>query len=199
MKARHFDGDAAMNKIRRLFYALVIGLVGIGSLYAADLENGFLDIKWGTSIFELPHFVKVSEKYDVSYYLNPQKSYTLFDVDVLNVVYGFYDQKFFAAYVDIDSIEVFSRLKKHISDKYGRPRTTLNVENDQTVYDWKHKDVKIKLKHYEKKGKMKLGFYYTPLSKKVNRAQREEFPEMRKPTFPLDERRLKDALDVMGF
>ena len=199
MTSRHFAGDAAINKIWRLIYGLIISVVGIGSLYAADLENGFLGIKWGSSIFDLPHFVKVSEKYDVSYYLNPKKSYTLFNEDVSNVVYGFYAQKFFAAYVDLESIEVFSRLKKHISDKYGRPRTTLNVENEQTVYDWKHKDIKIKLKHYEKKGKMKLGFYYTPLSKKVNRAQREEFPEMRKPTFPLDERRLKDALDVMGF
>jgi hypothetical protein len=188
-----------MAKMRCLGYGLIIFLAGIGSLGAADLANGFLGIKWGTEISELPHFINISEKYDVSYYIDPRKSYTLFDIEVLEVVYGFYAQKFFAVYVNLESIDVFSRLKQRITEKYGQPRTSLNVRDDQTVYDWKVKDTRIKLKHYEKLGKMKLGFYYTPLSEKVNAAQREAFPEMRKPLFPLDERRLQDALDVMGF
>ena len=188
-----------MAKMRRLVLGLIIFLAGIGSLGAADLENGFLGIKWGTDISELPHFINISEKYDVSYYVDPRKSYTLFDVDVLEVMYGFYSQKFFAVYVNIESIDVFSRLKQHITEKYGQPGISLNVKNDQTVYAWKYKDTKIKLKHYEKLGKMKLGFYYTPLSTKVNAAQREAFPEIRRPVFPLDDRRLKEAIDLMGF
>ena len=46
---------------------------------------------------------------------------------------------------------------------------------------------------------MKLGFYFAPLAAKVNKAQREEFPPPRKSVFPLDERRLREALEVMGF
>lgn len=174
-------------------------LISLGSLQAADLKDGFLGIKWETSISELPHFVKFAEKYDVSYYANPNKSYTLFGVDVPNVTYGFYGDKFFAAYVDVGSIEVFGQLKEHIIQQYGSPRTTLKFESGQTIYNWKYADTKIKLKLFENDGKMKLAFYYAPLAQKVNKAQREAFPPPRKPVFPLDQRRLGEAMEVMGF
>jgi hypothetical protein len=188
-----------MAKMKPVVYGLLFFLAGIGPLGAADLENGFLGIQWGTDISELPHFVQLSDNFNVTYYVDPRKSYTLFDVDVLEVVYGFYDQKLFATYINIESLDLFSRLKQHITEKYGLPRTTLNVINEQTEYVWNYKNTRIKLKHYEKLGKMKLGFYYTPLAAQVNVAQREAFPEVRQPTFPLDDRRLRDALDVMGF
>ena len=115
------------------------------------------------------------------------------------VTYAFHSAKFFAAYVDVASIDVFGKLKDHISRKYGSPRTTLNFNAGQRIYNWKYQDTKIKLKLYENVGKMKLGFYYQPLTRKVNKAQREAFPPPSKPIFPLDERRLGDAMEVFGF
>ena len=188
-----------MNKIKKIVYVLVVIFMSIGILAAADLKDGFLGIKWGTDISGLPDFVKVAEKFDVSYYGNPKKSYTLFDIDVPYVTYAFHNAKFYAAYVDIASIDVFGRLKNHISQKYGTPRTTLKFTEGQRIYNWKYQDTKIKLKLNENDGQMKLGFYYKPLSNKVNQAQREAFPPPRKPLFPLDERRLSDALEVYGF
>ena len=55
---------------------------------------------------------------------------------------------------------------------------------------------------------MKLAFYYTPLAKKVNQAQREKFLQMPADDFSIDshsrqqaidDRRLQQAIDVMGF
>ena len=46
---------------------------------------------------------------------------------------------------------------------------------------------------------MKLGFYYDPLTRKANKAQREAFPPPGKPVFPLDEGRLGEAMEVFGF
>ena len=46
---------------------------------------------------------------------------------------------------------------------------------------------------------MKLGFYYEPLTSKINKALQEAFPPPRKPLFPLNERRLREAMEVMGF
>jgi hypothetical protein len=69
-------------------------------------------------------------------------------------------------------------------------------------------DTRIKLKLYEKEGKMKLAFYFTPLTRKVNQAQRDLFPQMPAEDFSLDsrsrqqaidDRRLQQAIDVMGF
>ena len=188
-----------MRILKQLICIAALFLISLGVLQADDLKDGFLGIKWETSISELPHFVKMSEKYDVSYYANPNKSYTLFGVDVPYVIYGFYGDRFFAAYVDVASIEVFGQLKEHITQKYGSPRTTLKFESGQTIYNWKYADTKIKLKLFENEGKMKLGFYYAPLARKVIKAQREAFPPPRKPVFPIDERRLGEAMEVMGF
>jgi hypothetical protein len=47
---------------------------------------------------------------------------------------------------------------------------------------------------------MKMAFYYTPLSRKVNESQQEAFHEnFRRPRFPLDDRRMQRAKDVMEF
>ena len=188
-----------MRPLKHLLIGLIVTLTGSAPLWAADLETGFMGIKWGTSISELAHFAKISERYDISYYVNPQKSYTLFEIDIPSVIYGFYEGKFFAAYVNVETIDVFNQLKKQLNQKYGSPRTTLDVINDQKIYNWKYKDAKIKLKLYEKERIMKLGFYHTSLSKRVNKTQREAFPQPRQPAFPLNERKLKDAIDVMGF
>jgi hypothetical protein len=188
-----------MRRFKQLVYILFFLFINSGASPAADLQDGFLDIQWGTNIADLPDFVKVAEKHDVIYYGNPKKSYTLFDVDVPYVTYAFYSAKFFAAYVDVASIDVFGKLKEHITKKYGSPRTTLKFNEGQRIYNWKYQDTIIKLKLYENEGQMKLGFYYAPLASKVNKAQREAFPPPRKPTFPLDERRLGEAMEVFGF
>ncbi|MCP4629930.1 MAG: hypothetical protein GY850_41450 [bacterium] len=180
-------------------YILALLLIGIGVPRAADLKDGFLGIPWGTDIRDLPQFVKVSEKAGVIYYGNPNKSYTLFDVDVPYVTFAFHSAKFFAAYVDVASIDVFGKLRQHITQKYGTPRTTLKFSEGQRIYNWKYRDTKIKLKLYENEGNMKLGFYYSPMAGKINKEQREAYPPPRKPIFPLDERRLSDAMEVYGF
>ena len=177
----------------------VFAILLIGIAPAADLKDGFLGIQWGTDIADLPNFVKVGEKHDVVYYGNPNKSYTLFNVDVPYVTYAFHSAKFFAAYVDVESIDVFSQLKQHISQKYGTPRTTLKFSAGQRIYNWKYKDTKIKLKLYQNEGKMKLGFYYRPLANKVNKETREAYPPPRNPVFPLDDRRMREAMEVYGF
>ena len=190
-----------MKRLNRLVYVLTILLFGISLSHSADLKNNFLGIKWGTDIAELTDYVKISEKNGVSYYGNSKRVYTIFGVETPYVIFGFYKDKFFAAYIDIESIALFNRVKKHITQKFGSPRTILNVKVQQTIYRWKYEDTKIKLKLYEKEGKMKLGFYYTPIATKVNQAQREEFLQLPKVDIPPynKELRLKEALDVMGF
>jgi hypothetical protein len=188
-----------MKRIKRLFYVLVFISIGLEVLHAADLKDGFLGIRWGTNLSDLADLVKVSEKNDVSYYRNPKISYTVFDIETPYVVFGFYKNKFFAAYVQVESIQVFNRVIDHFTQKFGSPRKILKVLEQQTIYRWKHEDTKIKLKLHDKEGKMKLSFYYTPLSVKVNEAQQTVFPTIPKPSSQSEKRKLKDAMEVMGF
>jgi len=197
-----------MERFNQITYGLVFILISTGVLHAADLQIGFLGIDWGTHISGLSGYSKVSRKGDVSYYVTPQKPYTIFGVEAADVIFGFFKDQFFAAYIAVESIEVFDRAKNQITQKFGPPQTILKTQNRQTIFSWKQTDTRIKLKLFEKEGKMKLAFYYVPLSAKVNQAQREIFPAIPAQDFSLDsrsrqqaidDRRLQQAIDVMGF
>jgi hypothetical protein len=188
--------------------ALACLFILTGVLHAAELREGFLDIKWGTHISELPNFKKISGKDDVVYYENPTRIYTVYEVEDPSIIYGFYKDQFFATYVQVDTFTVFERVRDHISEKFGTPKTKLKMKARQTIHRWKHQGIKIKLKLYELKGRMKLAFYYTPLSNKVNAAQQAVFPTIPKRFTTLDEGsrqdiqkdlKLQRALDVMTF
>ncbi len=197
-----------MKRFKQILYGLVLMFISAGILHGTDLQEGFLGTNWGADISDLTGLSKLSQKGDVSYYRNPQKSYTVFGIDTANVIFGFFKDKFFAVYIAVDSIEVFDRTKNHLTQKFGSPLTILKTKNQQTIFSWKQTNTRIKLKLYEKDGKIKLAFYNAPLAKKVNQAQREIFPQIPAEDFSIDnrsrqqaidDRRLKQAIDVMGF
>ena len=196
-----------MRSLKYVVSGLAILLTITGGLHAAELNESFLGIKWGTNISELPKFKKISGKDDVAYYQNPDKVYTVFEVENPSVLYGFYKDQFFATYIQVNSFTVFERVKEHISEKFGPPETTLKMKARQTIHKWKHQDIKIKLKLFEAEGKMKLAFYYTPLSNRLNAAEQGDFPAISEREFTLDEKskqeiqkdlKMQRAVDVMG-
>ena len=183
---------------------LKIFIYGVGFLFffsgiagAADIQDDFLGVKWTTNISELPDFKKLSGKDDVAYYENPTEIYTVFEVKNPSVIYGFYKGQFFATYIQVNTFTVFERVKEHISEKFGPPKTTLKMKARQTIHRWKHQGIKIKLKLFELEGKMKLAFYYTPLSNKVNEAQEGSFPTNTERVFTLDEGTKKEINDEL--
>jgi hypothetical protein len=197
-----------MRKFKQMVYSLIFIFVSTGIIHGTELQEGFLGTNWGTNISELTGFSKVSKKGEVSYYRNPQKTYTVFGVGTANVIFGFFKDKFFAAFIAVESIEVFDRAKDRLTQKFGSPKTILKTQNRQTIFSWKQADTRIKLKLNEKEGKMKLAFYYTPIAGKVNQVQRDMFPQIPAEDFSsdsrsrqqaIDDRRLRQSIDVMGF
>ena len=197
-----------MIKLKPIISGLLFVFLINGNLLAADLQKGFLGTNWGADISELTDLNKVSQKGDVSYYRNPQLTYSMLGLDKASVILGFFKTKFFAAYIAVESIEIFERAKNHLTQKLGSPQTILKTQNQQTIFSWRQTKIRVKLKLYEKEGKMKLAFYYTPIATKVNQTQREIFPPALPEDFSidsrtrqqvLDERRLERAIDVMGF
>jgi hypothetical protein len=181
------------------FFLFLLLLAGLESTYAADLKDGFSGIKWGTDISDLNNFKKIGSSERVSYYLNPEKIHTIYKIDVPHVVFGFYNDQLFAVFAVIEKFEVYSKLKSELMAKFGNPETTLTAKNEQTIYKWKHKDIKIKLKLRGMDDKMKLAFYYTPLSNEVNESRVEEFPEKSYRFFPIEKNKKWERIPLLEF
>jgi len=151
--------------------------------HAAELESGFMETKWATPANDLKGFTKVGGDEKIAYYVNSQRKYTFFGNEVSDhVVYGFYEDKFFAVYANIEGIDIFSQIKRYIQNKYGVPSKTSretrsdlptltsrrDTRGDLTTYVWRLKQTQIKFKHHETSGKMKISIYYLPIAKQAN-------------------------------
>jgi nitrate reductase beta subunit len=86
-----------------------------------------------------------------------------------------------------------------MKSKYGIPEQTKQLKGEQTIYRWKYKDTKIKLKLNSSENTMKLAFYYTPLSKKVNEAQQEKFQKKSFKFFPIDKNKTPEFMPLLQF
>jgi hypothetical protein len=187
-----------MRKPNYLVFLMLFFLMSGGNLHAADLKDGFFDIPWKANLSQMDGFQKVRENLNVSYFTNPGRVYAIDDIRISNVIYGSYADQFFAVYINIETIEVFSQLRRHMNQSYGLPKITKSMPAEQTTYQWKHKQAKIKLKIYENRNNMKMAFYYTPLSRQVNEGQQEAFYEnFKSPVFPLDDSQMQNAIDLL--
>ena len=185
-----------MRRPLALIFLLVLFLANTGRPIAADLEDGFFGIPWKTNLSQLSGFKNVGRNLSVDYFVNPKRIYTIETIKIPDVVYGAYANQFFAVYINIETIEVFSQLRRHFNTKYGVPKISMGTPEQQTTYQWKRQKTKIKLKTYRDRNKMKMAFYYTPLSRRANEAQHEAYLEnFRNPVFPLDESREQQAID----
>ncbi|MEJ2100358.1 MAG: hypothetical protein P8X68_10310 [Desulfobacterales bacterium] len=192
-----------MRKPIYLIFFTIVLLMKTGNLAAADLKNGFFDLAWGTNLSQLEGFVKISENLNITYFINNHRAYTIADIKITDVIYGSFENQFFAVYIDTAAINVFAQVKRYISHKYGLPNIIINqMQNaDQlTTYQWKYAKTKIKLKMHANRENMKMAFYYTPLSGQVNETQMELFEETHKKSiFPLNKSQIQQAEQVRSF
>jgi hypothetical protein len=195
-----------MRKTIYFILLITVFLTGTASLQAADLKDSFFDLAWKTDLSQIDGFKKISENVNVNYFINPKRAYKIADVTIMDVLYGSFANQFFAVYINIEAIDVFTQLRRHINQKYGLPKKkfiNMTQPDQQTIYQWKYEKTKIKLKIYRNKENMKMAFYYTPLSVQANEEQQETFQEAtRRSIFPLNETRMqqaKELRDLMRF
>lgn len=191
-----------MSKIAAAFSILIILPLFFGTALGADLTEGFMGIEWGSDISAQEGMTKLYAKKDVAYYVNPDEVHTFNGKEIPDVVYGFYQGKFFAVYIGMDAIEAFSEIRKNMRSKYGLPDTSTSMKSGQTVYKWKHKNVKIKMKVKQKEDKIKVGIYYQPLSGKLNEAEiasLEKFHEKSYRFFPIDKNKTPAMMPILEF
>lgn len=175
-------------------FILFLGTLSV----AAELQSGFMEYKWGENISQYEGLTKLYTKRDITYYSNPGESYTIDDISINDVIFGFYKESLFAVYVSIDTLETYDRIKQHMKIKYGLPDTK-TAAKDHLTLKWKYQDVAIKLKIDELEGKMKLAFYYGPLSRDLKKNQLDEFNETSFRFFPIDKDKKPDMIPFLKF
>lgn len=161
--------------ISKYFIVFMISLTFLlgSSAYASEIENGFLHYTWRDNASKYTDLSILGEKGEVSYYSKPGEEYTIGNVTIDKIIYGFHKDQLFGVYLNINSIEVYDELFNHMKSQYGLPSTKLTAAN-QSVFKWKQQNVTIKLKLNIPRQKMKLSFYYRPISSKLNAKQWEE-------------------------
>jgi len=181
-----------------LLMFLVWSVFAVETLPAADLDQEFLNKRWGAPLSEFPQFVHVGGSGKIAYYANPKQAYTLFDTEVTNLVYGFYDEKFFAVYASLEAIDTYSTIKRGIQQRFGIPKISMEARGALTTHSWRVGETRIKMKYSDASGAMKLSFYYTPIAGRANaEMQREMDEEPPEPVFPLSPIRQKEALELL--
>ena len=150
-----------------------LALLSGSSANATDVQKGISQYNWGDSASSYKGLSKLGDKGDVSYYSRPEEMYMIGGVSVDKIIYGFYKDQLFGVYINIDSIDMYDKLRSHMNSQYGLPVYKTTADN-RNVYKWKQENIAIKLKTNTTDRKMKLVFYYRPLSSKLNAKQWEE-------------------------
>lgn len=166
---------------------------------AENFQEGFGGIPWGTAVDRLEEMQQVGSNQRVDYYVDPDKQFVFDEVTIDEVVYGFFEKRFFAAYLNIETLEVFQQLKRRIQARYGPPLIRYAVEGQPSVYRWKKDSLKIKLKIDSARRAMKLALYYVPLTDKVNEDSQERYQERGLRFLPIEPDRTPEMIPLLEF
>ena len=187
-----------MKTVAGAILALALSALCCGALQAADFAKEFLKKTWGAPLSEFPGYVNVGGSGKIAYYVNPKQAYMLFGTPLSDLVYGFYDDKFFAVYAGLEAIDTYGAIKSQIQQKLGVPKISMEARGGLTTYSWKTGDTRIKMKHYGASGALKLSFYHLPIANQVNaELQKEMDDEPPEPLFPLSRTRQKEAVELL--
>jgi hypothetical protein len=152
--------------IKSTLLTVILGFLLTQTAIAEDVVQSFSGIPWGTTVEEIEGLQETARSGDIRYYKRSEDFYSIGGVTLSEVIYGFYQDAYFAAYMNLTSADALAKIKRHLDTVYGDPRTQLFLK--KTIYIWDYENVKIKLKQYTGRSNAKLAFYYTPLSIQAN-------------------------------
>lgn len=169
------------------------------SASAGDLDGGFLGVPWGVDLREKDGFSLLYNKGELRYYVNPDSVHEINGFEIPRIVYGTYQHRLFAAYMEIDSPAAFKEIKNYMESRYGFPKTSWSVAAGRTTHRWKYNQIRMKLKRSEADNRMKLAFYYAPISRQVNEAESEKQQQRSRGFLPVDRNKKPEALPLLVF
>ena len=177
---------------------IIILALSIGTIYAADLKDGFLGLQWRTDLSASPNSVQIDEHNGLKNFIRPSVIHTIGDVNISPVIYSCFGNEFFAAYFEKD-ILIYSQLRNFFNQKYGDSARTTRLNPRRTTDTWHHHETKIKIDLNRETGDLKLSVYYTPLSARVNESRLEGYQQnTRRFLDRIDRDRAVEKFDMMN-
>ena len=165
---------------------------------ALPLEKAFLGLPWGADIREHDGFKFLHGNEGLRFYAKPGVVRMANGIRVEQVIYGTYNYNFFAAFLMLDNPESFAELRNYMESRYGFPKTSFQARRQMTTHRWRYRQIKMKLKSTEGGQQMKLAFYFTPISRKVNEAFVERQQKGAR-WFPVEKDKKPEALPLLQF
>ena len=157
--------------MKRTIHALLIlaALICATRAIAEDVTKSFSGIIWGISADKVGNLEQVRQDGDIRSYQRAGDFYRLGDVNLENISYAFYQDRYFAAFMPVTKKADIQAILATLNKQYGPARAQLRV--DRNIYIWEYMEIKIKLKQYLANDDAKLAFYFTPISTAVNAAR----------------------------
>lgn len=184
----------------RLLVALV--LAGIVALHAPlhakpgdGIRNGIGGLAWGVNLADLEGLEVLYKKGDALYCVDRNRSYTVEKFNLGYIIYGFYKNKLYSAHVKITELDVYSVVKQKLIDAFGVPRFTMDMDGE--IYTWKDKDLKVKLKRSQDATRMKVSFYFAPLSNLLSAGDRKQEDAIR--FLPIEKGKTPNMIPLLNF
>ena len=165
-----------MKAIRLLSTTLVFFPIMVGSGIAGDLQTGFGGIDWKTPLDQIRDCEEVESREGIQYCLRREQAHTLLGEPVPAVLYGFYNNAFFAVFVKIEEDDAYAETKTRLNDRLGIPETSLDKEGVTYTLWWTEGKVRIKLTNDRSKEGFRLVYYYQPIAEKALRKHKALFP-----------------------
>lgn len=178
---------------------VVLTLCLFNTAWAEDLEDGFMGYVWGSDISKYRGLKKLYSKGEMTFYSSPGESYVVEDMIIGDVIYGFYKDKFYAVYINLDSPDKYDLVERMMKAKYGLPDHKTSAKENVFTYKWKYQDVTIKLKADQLNGKMKVAFYHEPTAKGLDQERRLLEIENSDRYFPLKKNENIDMVPFLDF
>lgn len=161
-------------KSYRFLIAAILVIMIWAPAQAEEFGEGIHGMPWASSIADHPDLVKIRETKSVAYYVDADTIYKLGEVQVERVVYGFYEGKLFAGFINLSNPLQLVNLKRHFEKRYGPPDISSSDNHELTVYRWKTDRIKIKLKHRKATNEAKMAIYFNLLSKRIDEIEVEK-------------------------
>ena len=171
----------------------------VSNAWAEDLEDGFMGYIWGSDISQYSGLKQLYTKGGLTFYSSPGESYVIEDMTIGDVIYGFYKDRFYAVYINLDSLDKYDMIEKQMKAKYGMPDYKTSSKENLVTHKWKYKDVHIKLKTDQVKGRMKVAFYHEPTSRGLEQERRLSEIENSDRFFPIDKNKNIDMVPFLQF
>ena len=169
-----------MKKIVMAICLLSITLIFIpivaGSSMADDFQTGFGGIGWATALDQVRDCEDVESREGIQYCLRREQAHILLGEPVPAVLYGFYNDAFFAVFVKIEDDDAYGITKTRLMDRLGTPETSLDKEGVTSTLRWTEGKVRVVLSNDRSKEGFRLAYYYVPVADKALRKHKVLFP-----------------------